>query len=343
MIPISKRYQNLINRRTDIIENYVQGSKYLEKTATPEIFKYIFESMQPVDLKYTNKTYEEAERIINHLNPVLDKHYGVEFKFQGSVTNNTHIKFYSDIDILPVITRYFTLQPPLIPSNPYEGNPIEDLLHARYLVVETLEDAFPKADIDNAKSKCVNISGGSLQRSIDVVPANWYHTVDYVESNDNKFRGIQILDLDKMKRIENFPFLHNSRLEAKNRLSNGGLKKLIRCLKNIKADENIDIEISSYDIAGLVYNMDLNDMTYKIGEEAELFCRFYSYSNTLYVLREYGNNMMVPNNKRKLFCEEGLSFENLRKFNFVLKPLVDEINQYTRGLFNEVLSLSNYS
>jgi hypothetical protein len=103
----------------------------------------------------------------------------VIFDHQGSVTNDTHIKLHSDIDLRVITDKYVDLQPPLTPTVPYPGKPLTDLLAIRTTAIDSLGRAFPAAEVDDTKSRCVSISGGSLSRKVDVVACHWLHTQDY--------------------------------------------------------------------------------------------------------------------------------------------------------------------
>jgi len=55
----------------------------------------------------------------------------VEFEYQGSVTNNTHIKAHSDIDLLALHAHFCTVQPPGKPTFLYQGDVLTDLKNLR--------------------------------------------------------------------------------------------------------------------------------------------------------------------------------------------------------------------
>lgn len=90
--------------------------------------KYVLDSMAEVPNRSTEISFEEGEKVKNHLRENLGKYnLSAEFKFQGSIINNTHIKGNSDIDLLVITDKYITLESPQIPETPYDGNPLKDL------------------------------------------------------------------------------------------------------------------------------------------------------------------------------------------------------------------------
>lgn len=247
------RLDRLNQRRldTDIVEAKLLNETYRNISQSDSV-KYVIGSMQPIDPEYTKNTYVQGERVRNQLENRLTEI--CEYEYQGSVTNDTHIKAKSDIDLLVLIDKFFSLEKPQEPKSPYKGNPLQDLLNLRKESENALEQAFPQAIIDKNGSKSISIEGGSLTRKIDVVPSNWYHTNKYAETNNDIYRGVKILDKSVPCRLANTPFLHNAWIEYKDQQTNGGLRKACRLMKSLKYDtENIDL--SSYDIVSIAFNI----------------------------------------------------------------------------------------
>lgn len=137
------RLDKLNLRRTDdsIVEAKLLNEAY-RNIAQSDSVKYVIGAMQPIDPEYTKNTYKQAERVRSQLeNRLTDT---CEFKYQGSVTNDTHIKAKSDIDLLVIIYKFFTLENPQVPKSPYKGDPLKDLLSLRKEAEDALDSAFPK-------------------------------------------------------------------------------------------------------------------------------------------------------------------------------------------------------
>jgi len=139
--------------------------------------------MQAIDAEYTFRTIEERNRVEKQ----LEEGYraaglAIEFDYQGSLTNETHIRVYSDVDLLTLVGGWHGVEPPNKPRSPYLGDPIQDLREIRRRAVTILRAAFPAATLDASKGKCVSISGGSLRRHIDLIASDWWYTVEYVKS-----------------------------------------------------------------------------------------------------------------------------------------------------------------
>jgi len=181
--------------------------------AQSESVRYVIGAMQPIDPEYTRNTYVQGERVEKQLAGNLAEK--CEYRYQGSVTNDTHIRAKSDLDLLAIVYKFYSLEPPQTPSSPYQGDPVQDLIDLRNDVVKCLTKAFPEASVDTSSSKCITLSGGSLTRKIDVVPSNWYNTMDYSKHKTEMYRGVQILNAKERTRIENTPFLHNAWIDIK--------------------------------------------------------------------------------------------------------------------------------
>ncbi|MDR3600354.1 MAG: hypothetical protein P4L49_07730 [Desulfosporosinus sp.] len=332
----SKRLTNLKTRRKDqeLVKKAFSEGTYQYLTESYEVLqesdtiKYVIGAMMPVSETYTQNTYEQGERVKSQLLKNLDSAYNVKFEYQGSVTNNTHIKAHSDIDILTLHGWFYTLQHPLKPVSPYKGDTVQDLLNLRQNCFKILTNAYPTAEVDDSGAKSISIKGGSLTRKIDVVPSSWYNTVLYDETKLPYYRGVSILDAKNKILIENTPFYHNKLLEVKDNLSANNYKKVVRLLKTLKADAENDIELSSYDLASLMYHME--DAKYVVGYSPLLLLE--NSINYLIFLNEnssYRNSLQVPDKSRNIFVQNGAS-------KTALKLMIDELVTIYSDILDEL-------
>ena len=310
------RYIKLRSRRTDLTKGIVMLKEASLRNALTEraadAISYINECMAPIPQDYTDKTYEESQRIQNQLATALTAStIPVDFDHQGSVTNGTHIKYHSDIDLLVASGIFVTVSPPVPADPPYTGNPIEELRQIRDICAKTLETQFSKAIVDTTGARSISISGGSLARKIDIVPCHWHHTLEYIQ-NGKTYKGIRILNVKSNSRETNYPFLHNFRINQRDIEVDGNLRPLIRLIKSIKSDSDATIDVSSYDIAGLCYAMP-PEMLYAANSGADLLRRFLVFANK--VIEDPGTQttLRVPNGTRFLICDEGIHLPELVK------------------------------
>ena len=296
---MTTRLDRLYSRRIDEeIHNAQQLNEVYKRLTQSDSVKYVLGAMQPIDPAYTKATYAEGERVWNHLDKALSQ--DCVLRYQGSVTNDTHIKAKSDIDLLTITTEFFSLELPQTPSHPYEGDPLQDLIDLRNEEIKILDSAFPEVTVDSSGGKSICLEGGSLRRKIDVVPSNWYNTNLYAEHGEEVYRGVKILDAKNKTRIGNTPFLHNAFIELKDNRVNGGLRKAARLMKSLKYDTE-NINLSSYDIVAIAYNMDdelLNfrgEMELALLESCSQYCKRLLWDDTLRA------SISVPDGHRAVF------------------------------------------
>lgn len=257
---MSDRYQRLLRRRAPLEERaLLKFAEAYEKTPG-EATRYLLGAMRAVDSQYTKRMVEQGDRVENQLDTRLKPLYPyLGFRRQGSVSNLTHIRYYSDVDVLVIIDKFVTLEPPQRPDVPYTGVPTDDLLELRKLCARELVNAFPQARINDEGTTCIVIDEGSLKCPVDVVPSNWYDTNAYANGQGAHTRGVMVLNKKEMTRAKNYPFLFNFRLDTHDRARMGAPRMLIRLLKSVRADleeeSSRELKLSSFDICSLVYRM----------------------------------------------------------------------------------------
>ncbi|MHA4046117.1 nucleotidyltransferase family protein [Bacillus cereus] len=326
----SKRLDSLKKRRQEdggLIQKSQYGTYEMLKESYEELkesatIKYVIGAMNPVDLKYTNNTIAEGERIKNQLSKLKDNGFNVEFRYQGSVTNNTHIRAHSDIDVLTLHASFHSLEAPQKPSYPYAGDPVKDLCELREECYSILSNAFPTADIDDSGAKSIGLQGGSLKRKVDVVPSNWYNTNLYAQTGAEYHRGVMVLDYHNKKRLTNTPFYHNKLLDDKDLYTATNYKKMVRLLKTLKADSDVEINLSSYDIAALMYHQD--NASYLVGQSPLLLItQSLSFLKNVYHNSEYRESLLVPDKSRAIF--ERATHHDLKLMILELDNVVQDI------------------
>lgn len=336
---IEQRYERLLKRRAPtedrILARYSESYEREQGTFT----KYILGGLRPVDRKYTQKLVEQGVRIENQLKKGLEDEYpALTFRRQGSVSNHTHIRFSSDVDVLVITDKFLTLEKPQEPVIPYKGDPNSDLLNLRNLSHTHLKDAFPTAQIDNTGSTAVSIEGGSLYCKVDVVPSNWYNTNDYAKYNIEIFRGVEVLNKKLMIRNENFPFLFNYRLQEKDKQHNGITRMLIRLLKTIRADSeenNLKIDFSSFDICSIIYrypeHLLVNDLRFLF----DIIKNLLNWMEMIIYNPSIHFTLQVVDDSRKIF-DETKKLEEFKKLYTELKFVYEgALQEYRYGLITE--------
>lgn len=290
--------------------------------------RYAVGAMQPIDPGYTQNTFREGDRVQAQLAERLPaRAIAVAFRYQGSTTNDTHIRAHSDLDILVLHERFFSLEPPLKPQFPYEGDPLEDLRELREASVQVLRSGFPAVTVDTSGGKCISLTGGSLRRKIDVVPANWWNTISYDRSGYERDRGVMIYDAKSHTRITNRPFLHNFLIDQRDNQVGGGVRKVARLLKSLKYDAAAPVQVSSYDICALAYSMPEDLVRVRPPHELLLVSGADRYLRFLLNDAAFRGNLVVPNGSRKIFGSDGASVDGVARLQGEVASLLSDIER----------------
>ncbi|CAN5297647.1 hypothetical protein BH23BAC2_BH23BAC2_26140 [soil metagenome] len=245
-----------------------------------QVLTYIRMAMKGVEPEYTQKSKDAGDRVKEHLSKELKN---VNYRYQGSIMTDTHIRGYSDIDLLTISDKFYSYDAPKIKqilesadqreryrqifldkmerevnTSSYEGDALQDL---RRLRLDNESILVPIYDIcETTKAKSIKIKNQNLNREVDIVTANWYDDVTSVINDKGEYRGIQVYNKDThTKGNADFPFLSIKRINDRSAHTNGRLKKMIRFLKNTKANSHQDIDLSSFDINAICYDIDVEE------------------------------------------------------------------------------------
>lgn len=332
--------QILVNRSR---QQEVWESRAANKSAT----KYAIGAMQEVDPVYTRVSIETGERIENQLSKRLAAEgISAVFRLQGSVPLNIHIKGVSDVDLLVIEQQVLMYDQHGARASTYT-NPRNDSLDVLQNLRKTseriLDDAFPIATVNKANAKSIKITGGSLARDVDVVPAIWWDTANYQNTQLESDRGVAILDKNVPKKIYNTPFLHIKLITSRCEQTFGGLRKSIRLLKNVKADAEEDgksIGLSSFDIASIMYHCDIYRLQKGYFHELSLLSETQYWLDYLWNNYDYAKTLYVPDETRRIFDNDEKR-NDLMKLSLEIDDLLKEVAKELNAAFenNQILSL----
>lgn len=305
---IDDRYERLLKRRAPAQDRVLAKFAEAYETQPGKATKYILGAVAPVGRKKTEALVQQGTRVEEQLQTRLKASYpGLAFRRQGSVSNNTHIRYYSDVDVLTIIDKFHSLEPPQKPTHPYpQENANQDLLDLRNAEAKELSAAFHAATVDNSGSTAISLTGGSLLCKVDVVPSNWLHTNAYTAGQGDHTRGIEVLNKETMKRISNYPFLFNHRLNNHDVARNGIPRMLIRLLKTIKADHEEEaprdpIALSSFDLCSVVYRMPDAYLAARVTQPLDIVRNLLLWLAHLRANEQTRSTLDVIDDSRKIF------------------------------------------
>lgn len=315
-------------------ENFALRKSFSDELATisySEVLTYIRLAMKGVEPEYTQKSKDAGERVKEHLSKELKD---VSFKYQGSVMTDTHIKGYSDIDLLTISEKFYSYdasnvknllgtperrtkhyQSSLeklqkeVDTSSYLGNPLEDLKTLRIDSENILSGVYIVCDKTNPKA--IKIKNLSLNREVDIVIANWYDDISSIINDKGDYRGIQIYNKETHLRGDaDYPFLSIKRINDRSSSTNGRLKKMIRFLKNSKANSDHDIDLSSFDFNAICYA--INTKEYESLSFYELVPVIYNQMKLLATDNSKADDLVSVDGREYIFRGRTQKKENLK-------------------------------
>jgi len=318
----------------DVLQKSAIRESYQKRAADKPYTSYALGSMQEVGPDYTRVSLETAERVANQLmGDLKPAGFLVSFELQGSVPCNIHIRGVSDVDLL-VLDEAFHTYDILGPfaqlggyRSPISYTPLSALQRLRSQIEGTLKLRYPKADVDTAGGKAVNISGGSLARPVDVVPSYWHDTADYQRTRQKHDRSVCIMDKKVPTTIENMPFRHIKRITDQDVATLHSLKKSIRLCKHVKNDaieEGTSIGLPSFDIAATMYHADIAALRVGAGYELAVLAETQRHLDHLACNFDHARTLSVPDGSRKIFDTEA-KLRGLHSLSLEMDDLAREV------------------
>lgn len=326
MINFDNRLKSLKDRRQGsreraLLENNlsvyssvdVRSKERYEELVESASIKYAIGAMAGVDSRSTQISIEEGERVADTLISMLSTS-GIcaEKEIQGSVALDIHIEGHSDVDMLILKSDIVLVQTPKVDGSTciaYDNRPMKDIIRELRQQSELkLTSRYHQADVDCTGNKSIALSGGSLKRKVDIVPACWYHSHDYQGTGAKHHKGVEIYHKGDHKLIGNKPFLHIKKVNDKDILYSGNLKKVIRLMKNLIADmpdykKRVAKNLTSYDVTAIGYDMN-EQLSCPSYLSLTLVEKLRAHLSLLVDLPALRNLLEVPDGSRKVFDSE---------------------------------------
>jgi hypothetical protein len=320
------------------MQSRVLKEEAYQRRATGRATRYVLGAMQAVDPEYTKNSYDEGDRVQRQLRDALEGEISVEFRYQGSVMLDIHIRGISDIDMLVLRDDFHTYDTTGAAAraglyrNPIPDTPISRLWRLRARCESILTDAYPAADVDTSGAKSIMLSGGSFRHKIDVVPSHWHDTASYQLSSLEHDRGVRILVKDENITAHNLPFVHMKRINDKDIGTLGGTKKAIRLLKNLKNDSDYSslISLSSYDIASLVWHFPDSSLQVIDAKEPALLAATKLHLNWCAANKAAVMNLQTPDGTRTII-DSDTKFIGLQLLSLEVDQLAEGVAEDLKG------------
>ncbi len=282
--------------------DYAIAERY-QKRATQPAIQYALGAMQEVEPDYTRVSIEEGQRVAGHVKDGSAR--TVEIRMQGSVPLNTHIRRASDVDMLVINEGFFNYDRSGAKASLYASYPdfpipgTQEMATFRKECEDILTTRFYAANVDTTGAKAIQVSEGSVVRKVDIVPANWYCGLDFQNTGLEQDKEIHIYNKETGERPRNHPFKFLHQVEVKDTATQGGVKKSVRMVKNIKNDSPSEIELSSYDITSLIWNMPNEWLNLAGAHDLTILANTQAYLEYLINRPDFTKSLNTPDGSRK--------------------------------------------
>lgn len=296
-------------------------------------------AMKGVEPEYTSKSIEAGNRAKKHLEAEL---ISVDYRFQGSVMTNTHIRGYSDIDLLCLSSKFYNWDSYNVNrylnedsyrrkltegqvrkldaernKSSYQGDSNSDLRTIRLTSEQIMTSKYTECDISRPKS--IKIRNKDLHRDVDIVIAAWYNDLRTILGDDDKNRGVKVYDKHvNSTGSADFPFISIARINQRSSDTNGRLKKMIRFLKNIKSFSDLEIDLNSFDINALCFDIDTSN--YWSASYVELVPVLYKQLTRIVNDSAHADSIVSVDEREYIFRDKPQKVEGIRR-------LLDEVSQ----------------
>lgn len=326
---LSKNIRERLNPDNVILEKAF--SDELSSLSYSDVLTYIRLAMRGVEPEYTQKSKDAGENVKTHLNRELSN---AAYRYQGSVMTNTHIKGHSDIDLLVISDKFYTYDRVNVQSliqdyqsrvnypsaikkleeeesiSKYAGNSTEDLKKLRSDSENILSTKYTICDTNH--SKAIKIHNQNLHRDVDVVIANWYDDVRSIVNDKGIYRGIQVYDkCSQSVGKADYPFLSIDRINQRSSETSGKLKNMIRFLKNVKADSDQDIKLSSFDINAICY--DIPTSKYQNESKLNLVLVLYNQLKSIVDDKIHADKVVSVDEEEYIFKDKQEKLDEVKK------------------------------
>ena len=269
------RLQRVVAQRSDpdrkTRRGLAEGRSY---TQHDKAASFVQLAMDSVDTSYTETSKAAGAAAQDH---IVRTGSNFCYEFQGSVMTNTHIRGYSDIDLLVLLPQFYRydgnaltaarLNPSfaithgtaaltrineVLNAAPFSGNSNQLASQARNLIETTMHQIYSQCDTSGARS--VKITNLHYHRDVDIVTCAWYEDLTSVISGRETQRGIQIYNKEKgTLDIVDYPFIKIERINTRGDETGDRLRRMIRFLKHCKESLASNSLLTSFDLSSICY------------------------------------------------------------------------------------------
>jgi hypothetical protein len=226
----------------------------------------------------------------------------------------TNIRTHSDIDLLTIISSYSYYERTLEEWEKYKGDVKIDIEELRKQAVKILKGVYD--EVDDSGSKAISIYNKNLKRKVDIMPCYWYILGQYEKTNDEFWKGVYLYDFTLHQRDKlDYPFAHIRNVDYKGDSTNDGSRRGIRLIKNLKADSDSKIEVSSFQLTTIVHSIENSKLYYAKGAELNIAENISSHLDSIINNATFRKSIKSPNETETPLTDDSIlpHLKNLKK------------------------------
>lgn len=320
--------ENLKGRRYDEARRESALSDAFEECGYNDCIRYCLESMQEIDVSYAYKAFYISKRIQEKLQKGFEElNTKVDFRYQGAIQTETNITLYGDLELMVIIDAPEDVAARKIKS-----------ITAAMMHLLTLETVYQS--VDNSDKTRIIVTTSKPNSEISILPALWIDNPEFRSTRREIDRGVAEFNLGAKTKKRYLPFKNMARVNAKDRKTNGGLKKLIRLLRNLQKDADSPITLSEYEIAAMVYAIPEKQLQYSDKHALSLLGICSAQLHRITKDQEYLEKMVSPSERELVFGKKPGKHEQVSLLNHELDMLISDLKEALtedkKNLYSEI-------
>ena len=322
---------NLHGRRFDEARRESIMSDSFEMCDYPESLKYCLECMEETDPSYAYKAFYVSKKIQEKLIKEFQvRDLKIDFRYQGPIQTETNILLFGGIELV-------LLQEAKSPK-PWEQ---VKRLSAEVMDILTKEGEFKSVDFSN-KHK-IKVTTIKPTCEVAILPAIWLNNSDFKESKREIDRGIIEYDFNRKIQRKYLPFKHIARINAKDKKTNGGLKRLIRLATTLIRDgHDADIQLSYSEIDAIVYAIPAKQLVHDPKKVLALLGIMSAQMNRVARDLSYLQKLVSPSEKELVFGKKPGKQEEVKKLKKLLDDLISDVKEDLSKMDKNIYSELSY-
>jgi hypothetical protein len=320
---------NLQGRRFDEARRESIMSDSFDTCDYPKSLKYCLEAMEEIEASYAYKAFYVSKKIQDKLlKELVNRGIKADFRYQGPIQTETNILLFGGIELM-IIQNNDT-------QKPWEK---VKLIAAEVMDILTLEGEFKSVDYSTKHKIKVTTSKPTCE--ISILPGIWLDNADFRESKREIDRGIIEYDFSLKTQKKYLPFKHIARINAKDKKTNGGLKRIIRLLNTLVRDAGeIEVDLNHTEIESIVYAIPEKQLIFEPNKSLALLGIASAQMNRVASDLNYLQKLVSPSEKEIVFGTKPGKQEEVQKLKKLLDILIadlkEDLSKMNKNIYSEL-------